>query len=82
MMKRSNTTLRWAFYCWLLCFSSARADERILSWHSEITVRENGSMQVVETIQVNAENRKIKRGIFREFPTRYAADTWRRYLKP
>ncbi len=47
------------------------ADERILSFHSEITVQQDGRMSVVETIEVRAEGDKIKRGIYRDFPTRY-----------
>lgn len=47
------------------------ADERILSFHSDITINPDGSMRVEETIQVRAEGREIKRGIYRDFPTRY-----------
>ncbi len=57
----------------LLIFSSplVYADERILSYHSDIRVNPNGSLLVEETIQVKAEGREIKRGIYRDFPTRY-----------
>jgi hypothetical protein len=34
---------------------SASADERILSYHSDIEVFVDGSMQVIETITVRAE---------------------------
>lgn len=54
----------------LLAGSSAAA-ERILDFHSDITVRDDGSMRVVETIKVRAEGRDIKRGIYRDFPTKY-----------
>ncbi|MEE8547789.1 MAG: DUF2207 domain-containing protein [bacterium] len=47
------------------------AIERILSMDSNVTVHENGSMTVLETITVRAEGTQIKRGIYREFPTRY-----------
>ena len=47
------------------------ADERILSFDSLIEVAPDGSMVVTETIAVRAEGRQIKRGIFRDFPTRY-----------
>jgi len=47
------------------------ADERILSFTSNIQVFIDGSMQVTETIKVNAEKNKIKRGIYRDFPTHY-----------
>ena len=49
----------------------ALAEERIHSYHSDIVVDEKGDMTVTETITVNAEGNKIKRGIYRDFPTRY-----------
>lgn len=49
----------------------AAADERILLFRSEIQVAVDGSMQVRETIKVRAEGEQIKRGIYRDFPTRY-----------
>jgi len=55
----------------LFIFTNLTASERILSFESDITVNRNGSMTVRETIQVNAEQKNIKRGIFRDFPTRY-----------
>lgn len=50
---------------------SAGADERILDFHSDMTVREDGSMKVIETIKVRSEGMSIKRGIYRTIPTRY-----------
>ncbi len=50
---------------------SVLAEERILSYDSEITVAADGSMTVVETIRVRAEGRNIRRGIYRDFPTDY-----------
>ncbi|MCX8068967.1 MAG: DUF2207 domain-containing protein [Thermodesulfovibrionales bacterium] len=47
------------------------ADERILSYHSDIMVNTDGSIIVEETIQVSAEGIEIKRGIYRDFPLRY-----------
>ena len=47
------------------------AEERIHSYHSDIVVDDKGDMTVTETITVNAEGNKIKRGIYRDFPTRY-----------
>jgi uncharacterized membrane protein YgcG len=49
----------------------ARADERILSFDSVIEVFTDGSMQVTETIVVSTEQKQIKRGIYRDFPTDY-----------
>jgi len=47
------------------------ADERILQYHSDVMIHSNGELTVTETIRVRAEGREIKRGIYREFPTRY-----------
>lgn len=66
--------MRWL---WLLLFLAVPAlaqlqvDERILSFHSDIAVREDSSMEVRETIRVRAAGDKIRRGIYRDFPTRY-----------
>ncbi len=49
----------------------ANADERILSFDSDITVLADGGLDVTETILVRAERRQIRRGIYRDFPTRY-----------
>ncbi len=51
----------------LTCFAS----ERILSFHSEIRVMTDGMIEVTETIRVRAEGNRIKRGIYRDFPTQY-----------
>ncbi len=47
------------------------AQERILSLDSEIDIRADGSLDVTEHIRVRAEGRQIRRGIYRDFPTRY-----------
>lgn len=47
------------------------ANERILSFHSEIRVMTDGMIEVTETIRVRAEGNRIKRGIYRDFPTEY-----------
>jgi hypothetical protein len=49
----------------------ARAEEHILSYVSDVQVRQDGNLDVVETIRVNAEGVRIRRGITRDFPTRY-----------
>jgi len=46
-------------------------DERILDYHSDITVSQDGSMVVRETIKVRSRGQQIKRGIYRDFPTTY-----------
>jgi uncharacterized membrane protein YgcG len=60
-----------ALLCMLLIAVPAWAQERILSYHSEIRIEPDASMLVTETIRVRAEGKSIRRGIFREFPTRY-----------
>lgn len=55
----------------LFVCTSAFAEERILSYHSAIEVFADGTMQVEETITVQAEGAQIKRGIYRDFPTDY-----------
>ncbi len=52
----------------LLAVPASRADERILSWHSDIVVEKGGDLVVTETIKVRAEGERIKRGIFRDIP--------------
>ena len=51
--------------------TAAAAEERILNFDSVIAVQKNGSIDVNETIRVNAENNQINHGIYRDFPTRY-----------
>ena len=51
--------------------ASDAGDERILSFLSEITVLPDASLVVRETIRVRSEQRGIKHGIYRDFPTRF-----------
>jgi len=51
--------------------AAAHADERILSFESDVLVRGDGWLEVTETIRVRAEGQQIRRGIYRDFPTRY-----------
>jgi len=55
----------------LVLSDTSLAQERILSYHSDITIETDGSMLVEEHIRVLAEGHKIKRGIYRDFPTDY-----------
>jgi uncharacterized membrane protein YgcG len=63
----------WALALLLLLAAGlpAAAQERILSYHSDLVVQPDGSMEVTETIRVRAEGQRIRRGIYRDFPTRY-----------
>lgn len=47
------------------------AQERILAFDSEIWIDPDSTMVVRETITVVSQGQKIKRGIFRDFPTDY-----------
>ncbi len=60
-----------AAIAWLGLLSPAASQERILSYDSDLTVNADGSLDVVETIRVRAEGSQIRRGIYRDFPTRY-----------
>jgi uncharacterized protein (TIGR04222 family) len=55
------------------------ADERILSFASDISIFVDGGMRVRETIRVRAEGVNIRRGIFRDFPTDYRDRIGNRY---
>jgi hypothetical protein len=48
-----------------------QAQERIRSYDSEVQILADGSVEVTEQITVRAEGRSIRRGIYRDFPTRY-----------
>ncbi|MCH2212905.1 MAG: DUF2207 domain-containing protein [Fuerstiella sp.] len=45
--------------------------EKIHSFHSDIDVLRDGSLRVTETITVTSGQNRIKRGIYRDFPTLY-----------
>ncbi|WEJ32477.1 DUF2207 domain-containing protein [Devosia sp. SD17-2] len=47
----------------------AAAREEILAFASDVTLRTDGSVRVVETIDVRAEGINIRRGIYRDIPT-------------
>ena len=66
-------------YLLLLLPLVAVADERILDFHSEIRVMTNGMIEVTETIKVRAEGNRIRRGIYRDFPTEYEDRLGNRY---
>ncbi|MDP9177475.1 MAG: DUF2207 domain-containing protein [Gemmatimonadota bacterium] len=49
----------------------AGAQERIRSYDVDVDVRADGGLDVTERITVHAEGQQIRRGIYRDFPTRY-----------
>jgi uncharacterized membrane protein YgcG len=56
----------------LLAFAApSHADERILRFDSEVAIQPDGSLEVTEAIRVRVEGNQIRRGIYRDFPTRY-----------
>jgi len=56
------------------------ADERILSFHSDIVVHEDSTLTVCETIRVRSARKQIKRGIYRDFPTVYKDRLGNKYV--
>jgi hypothetical protein len=60
-----------AFSLALLLAAPAHAAERILDFFSDVAVQANGDLEVKESIRVRAEGDQIKRGLLRDFPTRY-----------
>ena len=63
---------RWAAVALLALLAPAlHAQERILSYDCALTLAADGSLDVVETLRVRAEGHDIRRGIYRDFPTRY-----------
>jgi hypothetical protein len=53
----------------LLC--AAEADERIVSFSSDITIASDGTLDVRETMIVLSAGQQIRHGIFRDIPTTY-----------
>lgn len=73
--------IAFLFFCLAaLQFSSALAREEIRSFDSQIVVQKDGSLDVIETIIVNAEGFDIRRGIFRDIPVR-SLDSWGLWTK-
>jgi len=64
--------MRLAIRVWLLLLPCATfADERALEFRSDIVIRQDGWIEVTETITVRAEGVNIRRGIYRDYPVRY-----------
>ena len=55
----------------LLAASAALADERILGYDIQVQIGRDGALDVTERITVHAEGNQIRRGIYRDYPTRY-----------
>ncbi len=50
---------------------AAQGRERIVEFRSDVVVATDGAVTVTETIRVVVAGQQIKRGIIRDFPTRY-----------
>lgn len=62
----------FALFCCVAFYAGpAKSAEEILQYHSDIRIQEDARVFVTESIIVRAEGKKIKRGIFRDFPVRY-----------
>ena len=70
---------RWlaaVLLCLVTCAPQAAiAREEIRNFRADIEVRTDASIEVTETITVNAEGRDIRRGIYRDIPLR-TLDDW------
>ncbi len=62
--------------------AAAPKTERILSYHSDITVGKDGWLKVVETIRVRSARKKINHGIYRDFPVRYRKRDYSKVVVP
>jgi len=51
--------------------AQVRDEERITSYDSRITVNEDASLSVTETMKVHSLGKEIRHGIYRDFPTGY-----------
>ncbi|MEN9895072.1 MAG: hypothetical protein RIR97_924, partial [Pseudomonadota bacterium] len=48
--------------------AAAKAQEKILNYHSIIVLQKSGAMTVTENIRIQAEGQKINHGIYRDIP--------------
>jgi hypothetical protein len=60
-----------ASFAFLVAVATAAADEVIHSFDSVVRVARDGTLTVTESITVRAENREIRRGIYRDFPLNF-----------
>lgn len=58
------------------------AEEKITSFDADIAIDASGDITITETISVIAEGRNIRRGIYRDIPTRYREPSGRRVNVP
>jgi len=65
-----------------LPITQAEEQERLLRYHSDLLVYPDGHLRVTETIRVWCQGERIRRGIYRDFPTRYRDLSGHRYNVP
>lgn len=70
-MKSIRSLLTTCVALLLLQALPAVAVEQILNYQVEVDIRADASLEVTEHITVRAEGNDIRRGIYRDFPTRY-----------
>ncbi len=56
---------------WFGAVLTAAASERITLFRSDVQIAANGTLDVTETLTVEARAEQIQRGIYRDFPTMY-----------
>jgi hypothetical protein len=72
LVRRSHTLIAAVLVALAALFALAApalAREEIRSFTTNTTLRVNGSVEVVETLEVNVEGDEIRRGIYRDIPT-------------
>lgn len=74
-----NLTLLLIFQIFF-CTNLAFAEEKITSYNVYIKILEDSSLEVREQIDVIVEGVKIRRGIYRDFPTSYRDENGMQYL--
>ena len=81
-------TIRWLLACAAMLLASGASgqsarppaqSERILDFHSDVTVEDDSSLLVTETITVVSTGAQIHHGLLREFPTAYKDPYGNRY---
>ena len=80
---RILSPIRLLFFCatFLLgALASPLQSERILDFQSAITLEDDSSLLVTETITINANGQQIRHGIYRDFPTAYTDPYNNRYI--
>ena len=77
-MKSFKVILMGTLLAGIVSFPVA-AEEKIISFDSDIVVEKSGALLVTETIDVIAEGAEIKRGIYRDFPTKYKTESGLNY---